>query len=300
PFMLAYGMHSTHRPYPFEVADNIDERYVKPPFPGESNPGNRHDQALYLTSAQNADSNVKLLLDKLKEKDLLDKTVIMFTTDHGLALPYHKCNLKDSGIGISLIIKHPTSGHGEVCDSLVSHIDIFPTVCDLLGLEKPEGLEGLSFAKTFEDVYHKHRDEIFAQVNFHTSYEPTRCIRNERYKYIRYYDESWNKINLSNIDESKPKDFLLEHGLSTLEKPTEALYDCYFDPNEVNNLIAEPGLKEVVEDLRTKLFEQMEKTCDPLLKGEIEFKPHYKVNKKHCVKASSKNPDDYDPRGRWV
>lgn len=300
PFMLAYGMHSTHRPYPFEVADNIDERYVKPPFPGESNPGNRHDQALYLTSAQNADSNVKLLLDKLKEKDLLDKTVVMFTTDHGLALPYHKCNLKDSGIGISLIIKHPTSGHGEVCDSLVSHIDIFPTVCDLLGLEKPEGLEGLSFAKTFEDVYHKHRDEIFAQVNFHTSYEPTRCIRNERYKYIRYYDESWNKINLSNIDESKPKDFLLEHGLSTLEKPTEALYDCYFDPNEANNLIAEPGLKEVVEDLRTKLFEQMEKTCDPLLKGEIEFKPHYKVNKKHCVKASSKNPDDYDPRGRWV
>lgn len=300
PFMLAYGMHSTHRPYPIKVADNIDERYVKPAFPGESNEGNRHDQAQFMTTAQYADENVKTLIYALKENNLLDNTVILYTTDHGVALPYHKCNLKDDGIGISLIVRHPSLGQGMVYDHLVSHIDVFPTVCDLLGVNQPEGLEGTSFAKVFEDSTHVTRNEIFAEVNFHTSYEPIRCIRNERYKYIQYYDETWTKLNLSNIDESNPKTFLMKHGLQEIHKPMEALYDCYYDPNEVNNIIEDPKIQEVVKELKEKLYQHMVKTNDPLLKGELEFKPYYKVNKKTCLEASSKNPDDYDPRGKGL
>ncbi len=300
PFMLTYGMHSTHRPYPVSVAENIDERYVKPAFPGESNEGNRHDQAQFMTTAQYADQNIGLLIDALKEKGVLDQTVILFTTDHGVALPFHKCNLKDTGIGISLILRHPTLGHGVVYDQLVSHIDVYPTICDLLGVDIPDGLEGHSMKEVLEDPSITVRDAIYGEVNFHASYEPMRCVRTHRYKYIRYYDPTWTITNLSNIDESAQKDFLMQYGLKEREKPTEGLYDCYYDPDEVNNLIDDPALQTVAEDMRARLQNFMESTNDPLLQGELEMKPNYKVNKKTSLEASSKNPDDYDPRGRGL
>ena len=298
PFMLSYGMHSTHRPYPIQVADNIDERYVKPVFGGVGDPAVRHDQAQYMTTAQYADENAHILIEALKERNLLDSTVIMYTTDHGLANPFHKCTLSDRGIGVSLIVRHPEMGHGEVCDHLVSHLDVFPTLCDLLNVKKPDYLEGVSFAETFKNAEHVHREEVYAEVNFHTSYEPMRCVRTSRYKYVHYFDESWTFMNLSNIDESAPKDQLMKHGLRDRHKPMEALYDLMYDPDETCNLIENEALSSIREELKKKLFNHMEKTNDPLLKGHFEILPHYKVNNKDCLMASSKNPNDYDPRGR--
>ena len=132
------------------------------------------------------------------------------------------------------------------------------------------------------------------------SYEPMRCVRTHRYKYIRYFDDSWRTTNLSNIDESAQKDFLMAHGLQQREKPMEALYDCYYDPDEVDNRIDDPKLQEVADAMRKKLQRFMETSADPLLQGELEMKPYYKVNKKRCLEASSKNPEDYDPRGRGL
>lgn len=298
PFMLSYGMHSTHRPYPVEIDKSIDENQVHPLFPLDSNDKTRHDQAQFLTSAKHADENVGKIIQALKDKGLYEDTLIMFTTDHGVANPFHKCNLKDDGIGISLIMHHPTKGHGEVYDHLISHIDLFPTICDLLNIEKPDYLEGKSYAEVFDDTDKVVNDEIYAEINFHTSYEPIRCIRNKRYKYICYYDPTWNYYNLSNMDESLSKTFLMENGLRDMTKPMEALYDCYYDSHEVNNLIDKEELKPVVEELKNKLYQHMVKTEDPLLAGQLEVKPHYKVNKVTCLMASSKNPDDYDPRGR--
>jgi len=300
PFMLSYGMHSTHRPYPLEVADNINPNYVKPGFPGESNAKNRFDYAQFMTSAQYADRNVELLINKLKEKGLYEKTVILYTTDHGLALPFHKSSLKDTGIGVGLILWHPEFGHGKVIDELVSHIDVFPTICDILNLEKPDYLEGQSFIDVLEEKSSETREFIYAEVNFHTSYEPIRCVRSKRYKYIRHFDETWQYNNISNMDESEPKNFLLDHELKVKQKDMEALYDCYYDPDEMNNLINDKEYKELTESFRELLLAHMKKTDDPLLKGELEVLPRYKVNKKECLEASSKNPDDYDPRGKSV
>lgn len=299
PFMLSYGMHSTHRPYPVKVDEEIDENHVRPLFPLDSNEKTRHDQAQFLTSAKNADDNVGKIIQALKDKGLYENTVIMYTTDHGVANPFHKCNLKDDGIGISLIIHHPSKGKGYVYDHLISHIDIFPTICDLLGIEKPDYLEGKSYQEVFENKDVIINEEIFAEVNFHTSYEPIRCIRNERYKYIRYFDVNWNHLNLSNIDESLSKTFLMENGLRNIIKPQEALYDCYYDAHETNNLIDNDEMQTVVLKLKKKLYDQMVKTHDPLLFGELEVKSHYKVNKASCLQASSKNPEDYDPRSRF-
>ena len=155
PFFIAYGMHSTHRPYPIKVLDKIDERYVKPIFPITNNEENRHDHAQFMTTAYYADENIKLILDALKRNKLYEDTIIIYTTDHGVALPFNKCNLTDTGIGVAMIIRVPRAkSNGEVMDNLVSHIDVFPTLCELLSLEKPEYLEGKSFKKVFDKRFY--------------------------------------------------------------------------------------------------------------------------------------------------
>jgi len=238
-----------------------------------------------------------MIIEGLKAKGIFEDTIIIFTTDHGLPLPFHKCYLNDFGIAVSLIMRVPDSlANGQVIDSMVSHIDIFPTVCDLLTLEKPSYLEGKSFSElfkggTFEDQI------IFAEINFHTSYEPSRCARTQRYKFIKYFDETYLKVNASNVDTSLTREFYLENGWLDLVKDKEALYDLYFDPTEKNNLINDPKYIEIANELRKALLDFQIKTKDPLLNGPLKIKKSNKVNKRECINPSSKDPKDYEEKG---
>ena len=244
-----------------------------------------------------ADENVGLIIQALKEKGIYDNTVILFTTDHGVANPFQKCHLNDFGIGVSLILRHPVYGQGLISDQLVSHLDVYPTLCEMLNLPAPGWLEGVSLVSLLKDGKPV-RDRIYAEINFHTSYEPARCVRTERYKYIRYFDENWLKTNPSNTDESAQKSFLLKHGLADRRKPAEALYDCYYDPTETHNVINESEYLIIADQLRNDLKKNMEATDDPLLRGHLEIKPCHKVNKKGCLLPGSRDPEDYEPQGR--
>lgn len=299
PFFISYGMYSTHRRYPDVIDEEINENMVQPPYPLPNNAKTRKDHARYMTSANNTDKCFGKIIESLKRNGLYEDTIIIFTTDHGLANPFSKCTLFDSGIAVSLIIRVPNSkANGEVVDNLVSHIDVFPTLCDLLELEKPDYLEGTSFAKSFEDTKARTRNEIFAEVTFHTSYEPIRCIRTERYKYIRYYDSTYLKINKSNIDESLSKEYFLNNDLDGQTKFEEALFDLYYDVGERNNLINNPKYEGIKEKLRKKLEKHLKDTEDIILKGEIPIDKKWKVNKKECNLASSKDENDYVSLGR--
>jgi arylsulfatase A-like enzyme len=295
PFMLTYGMHSTHRPFPVDVDAQIDARYVKPINPVYNNEENRSDLARFMTSVKAADENVGLLIKALKESGHYDDTIVIFTTDHGVAVPFNKCTLNDAGIGVSMILRVPGSKrNGTVYDGLFSQIDLFPTLCDLLAIQKPDYLQGQSFAELITEGKEIEDEAIFAEINFHTSYEPVRCVRTKRYKYICYYDKLWDKINLSNIDESQPKDFLMKHGLAEKHKYQEGLFDLYYDPEEQNNLCANPNYAKIKTELKAKLDEHLIETNDPILKGPLPLLSGYKVNKRTCLTASSKNPDDYE------
>ena len=85
------------------------------------------------------------MLDALRDSGLWEDTILLLTTDHGIAFPHMKCNLYDTGTGVTLCIKPA----GNWCtpralDALVSQLDVFPTLCDLLHLEKPDWLQGTS------------------------------------------------------------------------------------------------------------------------------------------------------------
>ncbi|MEH7254226.1 sulfatase [Neobacillus niacini] len=190
PFFLSYGLYATHRPYPEINHDIVDPNYLTPPYPIPDTPETREDYARHVISLKNADTCIGIVINALKESNLYDNTIILFTTDHGIAVPFSKCNLYDPGIGVALMLRAPNSNvNGTVNDNLVSHIDVYPTLCELLNIERPSRLEGQSFAQYFSDSQsNPHRDYIFTEVNFHTSYEPARSVRTNRYKYIKYYE----------------------------------------------------------------------------------------------------------------
>ena len=293
-FFMSFGMFSTHRKYPVISENNTNPDYVQLPPGTYDNINNRTDTARYMDSAKMADDCIETVIEALKEAGIYDETIIIFTTDHGVANPFNKCFLNDSGIGVALIIRDPNQKkQGRVIDSMVSHIDIFPTLCDLAGVEKPEWLQGRTLVPLLNENK-KVREEIYAEINYHTSYEPARCVRNERYKYIKYFDETYSKYNYSNMDDSEVKKFLAGNGLLTMSKEMEVLYDLYFDPGEADNVAGKPEYFEILEEMREKLKKWQTETEDPILEGEIKAPEGAKVNKKSSMSAGSKDKNDYE------
>ena len=94
------------------------------------------------------DAAVGRLLDGLRERGLAERTIVVFTTDHGLALPRAKCSLYDPGLETALLLRAPGVGvaGGRVLDPLMSNVDLLPTLLDLLSVPVPENVQGRSVA----------------------------------------------------------------------------------------------------------------------------------------------------------
>lgn len=282
PFFLSLGLFNTHRDFP-ERDPGINPNYVQPPFPFADTRENREDMARYVTSAGIMDRCVGIVMDALKEAGKEDNTLVIFTTDHGIAFPHMKSSLYDTGIGVALIMKKPgTVKAGYAEDALVSQIDLFPTLCDLLGLQKPEGLQGVSLLPLLQEKTDKVRDEIFAEVSFHAAYEPLRCIRTERYKLIRWFDDH-DRLVPANMDDSPPKASMVKEGLLETRRDKDALYDLYLDPVERVNVVNEERYQGVYLELAGRLLGWMEQTDDPLLHGRVPKPEGARINKATCV-----------------
>lgn len=161
---------------------------------------------------------------------------------------------------------------GQVIDGMVSQIDIFPTLCDLLGIDSPSWLQGKSMHPLLEEESEEINEQIFAEVSYHAAYEPQRAVRTQRYKYIRRWVEEHTGHRttvLPNCDDSLSKDVLMRGGWGDRECPNEQLYDLIFDPNETRNLVGDLRMEDVLNDMRTRLANWMQTTNDPLLAGVV-------------------------------
>ncbi|MDF2960303.1 MAG: sulfatase [Paenibacillus sp.] len=269
-FFLSLGLFNTHLNFP-NADPEFDPSYLVPPFPFYDCQANRELWAQYLTSAKAADQCIGLVLQAIKDKGIEDDTLLIYTTDHGLPFPRMKCSLFDTGIGVSLIIKTPQCHRkGEAVDALVSHLDLFPTLCELAGLSVPDWIQGHSLVPILENKTESIRQHVFAEINHHVEYEPMRCIRDERYKLIRNYGVT--SYLTPNLDTSEYRSFALSSGLLDMEKPREMLFDLYLDPVERVNLALDPKYQEVKRNLTMELEEWMVRTNDPLLNGEVPIR----------------------------
>ena len=277
PFFLDVGFFVTHREFP-EPGPDEDPRYCLPPAPIPDTPENRYDMAAYKASARILDNSIGAVLDALDENGLAENTLVICTTDHGLAFPGMKCNLTDHGIGVMLIMRGPSGfTGGKVCDAMVSHIDVLPTICDLLNIAAPEGVQGSSMMPLIRDEEESIHEEIFAEVNYHAAYEPQRAVRTQRWKYIRRYSDRQKPV-LPNCDQSPTKEVWMEHGWQDRYVAPEQLYDLIFDPNETHNLVNDSVVTPVLEDMRHRLDRWMDETEDPLLQGPVPPDPGAQLN----------------------
>lgn len=285
PFFLSVGFFETHRKFP-DPPPHIDPGNCNPPAPLPDTPETRDDMAAFKASAEILDGKIGTVLDALDRAGLSRNTLVICTTDHGIAFPRMKCNLTDSGIGIMLIMRGPGGfSGGRVIDSLASTVDVFPTICDILGIDHPGWLQGTSLMPLVTGARTDVRDEVHAEVNYHAAYEPKRCVRTRRWKYIRRFDGRDRPV-LPNCDDGPSKTVWLDHGWGERNVPEEALYDLVFDPGETDNLAGNPAFAEVLAGMRGRMRSWMQNTDDPLLHGPVRAPADARVN----------DPDGVSPR----
>jgi len=288
PFFMECGYIRTHRTEPpiegvmwhdFERSPAGDPRYVMPPPPLPDHPETRRDWADFKEAVRQLDGMMGRVIRAVDSAGLADETLMIVTTDHGIAFPGMKCNLTDAGIGVMLMIRGPGGfDGGNVYDAMVTHMDIFPTACEVADIDAPDRLQGYSLCPLVQGKTAKIRDEVFAEVNYHAAYEPKRAVRTERYKYIRRYEVLDHPV-LPNCDDSVTKSLYLRHGWNECLQAEDVLYDLAFDPYETCNIARNPESAHILKRLRPKLEQWMKEKDDPLASGDrVPPWPGMKVN----------------------
>jgi N-sulfoglucosamine sulfohydrolase len=269
PFFLSVGFFETHREW-FRPSSPKEANYVFPPPNLPDIPQPRHDMAAFQESARALDRGMGTVLDSLDANGFADNTLVICTTDHGLPFPGAKATLYDRGLAVMLIMRGPGGFRGgKAVNALFSHIDLFPTVMDLIGAERPDFLQGQSLLPLVNDEKGEIRDTIFAEKTYHVAYEPERSARTHRYKYIRRYDEDHPKPVLANIDDGLSKDVMLQNGWAEKPLPRERRFDLLYDPQEMHNLAHESAYADVLNRMRECLQTWMVETKDPILEGAV-------------------------------
>lgn len=281
PFFLSCGFFATHR-HGREGWHNApgpqgDPRYVRAPALFADTPETRLDFADYLVAAQRLDRCMQTVFEAIDRAGRRDDTLVLCTTDHGIAFPGMKCNLTDHGTGVSLMLRGPGCPSGQVIDAMVTHLDLYPTFCQMIGVTPPGWLRGKSLAPLLSGATDRLHDAIFATVNYHAAYEPQRTVRTARYRYIRRWNLQSHPV-LPNCDNGPTKSHLLEHDWRSRAQREEMLFDLIFDPQEANDLAASPAHRSVLEEMRSRLENWMKETRDPLLGGSVPAPPGLRVN----------------------
>lgn len=189
------------------------------------------------------DDQVGRILDKLKQLELVEDTIVIFTSDHGELLGDHGLWMKgpyhyESLIRIPMIWRYPGHIKGGVKSSaLMSHIDIAATLLEFAGLEPAEGIQGVSQAELFKGNVENLREEALCEFRVHhdTKAINAKTLITERYKLTYYAGYEFGEM-----------------------------YDLEHDPREEKNLWNQPEQEPKKEELLKKLFKQLVQTEDPL------------------------------------
>jgi len=281
PFFLALGYGLTHRSgwdrsfvLSYSRYGPLDTRFVRPIPTLPDTPQIRLEAALQQRATQYQDYQLERVLDCLDEQGLAENTLIFYTTDHGPGLPLAKLNLNRKGTGVSLVMRGPDGfDSGMVIDALASQIDIFPTLCDYLGLDVPEWCEGKSMMPLVKGKVDQVHDAIFLEQHYHGALKALRGIRTERYLYIRNIaKEVFSQFDFC-CDAGMAKNEYHSHGAPERPAAQEQLYDLFFDPEEVVNLAEHPDYQKIKKPLSDQLDAWMRDSKDPALDNTIPEPP---------------------------
>ena len=208
------------------------------------------NQIRTLETVTGMDQVVGNIIQELEAQGVLDNTIIVFTSDHGILHGEFglggKTLLYDVDLKVPLVIYAPGLDQQQVVDELSLNIDLGPTLLDMAGVEIPEEMQGKSLKPLIVNKDVAWRTDFFSENLFmEQNYPRTEAVRTKDWKYIRYF--------------SKEKD--QHHALSLIspilgEEPIyEELYDLKNDPNEMHNLANEADSQKLLEMLRKRCVE---------------------------------------------
>jgi len=202
----------------------------------------------YYAAVSYMDAQLGRVLEALKEQGLTENTVVILWGDHGWHLGDHGMWCKhtnyEQATRAALLMSVPGQKvTGKRCEGLVEFVDIYPTLAEVCGLPKSDGVEGHSFAPLLDDPAKKWKAAAFSQYP-RAPGQPTGplmgyAIRTDRYRYVE-----WRKKG-------------------TTEVVARELYDHTTDPAEDTNVAADPANKAVLEELARKLSDGWQKNTPP-------------------------------------
>ncbi len=274
PFFMWFAAFDAHRDWQpdKQAKPHTPQDAVIPPYLIDT-PGSRKDMAQYYDEVQRLDRYTGDVVKELKDQGVLDNTIIIFMADNGRPFPRCKTRLYDSGIKTPLVIHWPggLKQEGQVCHSLVSVIDIAPTLLELAGLKQPPSFQGVSMAALLADTSTTIRKYAFAEHNWHGQIAHEREVRHGEYVYIRNAHPQLPQI--CGLDPQCPQKELrnlAKAGKLTpaqmdpllAPRPAEELFNVGKDPHQLKNLAGNPEHREVLANLRKLLDEWQRRTGD--------------------------------------
>ncbi|MFC1639357.1 sulfatase [Gemmatimonadota bacterium] len=235
----------------------------------------REDWAQHFDCIQLTDNRVGEIIDQLREDGLLDNTIVIFFSDHGMRLWRHKQFCNDSGLHVPVILSwagdpERLGGAGIVRDDFVSGLDISATSLALAGIAIPEYVEGRDlFAEGFRSRDHV----VSARDRCDYTIDRIRSIRTARFRYIRNffpdrpymqpnYRDEWEITQLMRRLHSEGKLDPVQDRFWSKERASEELYDLEHDPFEIRNLAFDADYRGVLVQHRRLLTQWIDTTDD--------------------------------------
>lgn len=271
-FFLRAGFHEVHRPFGGESDEGWED--VEPLRYLHDTEEHRRQLARYHHLIRRADRGVGEILQTLAAEGLADETLVVFLTDHGVPFPGAKLLLYDSGLEIAGIMRAPRKmAAGSVLDSLLSGVDVLPTLLELCGIPfDPDSFDGKSFAPALTGAEQPTREYIHAERAMPVL---MRAVRDAEFKYIVNFDRYTPQRVLGAEEMSTSLSMALPDTLRR-KTSTEELYDLKADPWECTNLAKSDAYSEVKERMLAELRLWMHSTRDPILTRDI-FPPNFEI-----------------------
>jgi N-sulfoglucosamine sulfohydrolase len=198
-----------------------------------------------------------------------------------MPMPFAKATCYDHGTRTPLLISWPGMGQPREFTDLTTHMDLVPTICDLLGVPSPQGLDGVSWLSSVIENAPFEREFTFSYVNTLSSgYAfPMRAIQDSRYALVfsswaggelKYRSESMIGLTFNAMAAAAASDPRIAARVSQyIDGIPLAFYDLQDDPGQRSNIIVQPRHADRVRRMTEALLHEMRRTGDPEL-GNLE------------------------------
>jgi arylsulfatase A-like enzyme len=282
PFFFWFAALDAHRAWDGDRDWNAElygpkhdpAKVIVPPYLNDD-AATRDDLASYYNEITRFDHFIGRVVAELEKQGVLDNTLILVMADNGRPFPRAKTRLHDSGMKTPFVAHWPQgiTKPGTATQSLVSAIDIAPTILSLANVTVPPTMQGVSFAPILENPAATPRKHVFSEHNWHDYEAHGRSVRSESFLYIvnarpqlawqgpadSVHSPSFQSLRTAR-DAGK-----LTHAQADVflaPRPVAELYRTDADALQLNNLVDNPNYASVKERLAKLMTEWTDATGD--------------------------------------